>query len=918
MLDDSANPVLDVNKLPTLPAIAMEAIRLLEGEDASFESIADLLKNDQVLTSRIFHYANSAYVGARRPAASIRQAVSTLGLNAVRSIILSASVFECFSEHLARDRQGLLNFWLHSIGVAVTAEELAKRLGFPIPEEAYIAGLLHDMGKLVCYIQFPEQYGQIRRELERQGTYCTRGATPLDIEQQILGTDHVETGRLLAERWHFPETFAKVMWQHHQPVFETILPEMANLPKLIRFADLLCITHGIGSSYFLPSGAHSHQQSHFALETMLLQHHLSAADIEALMDGVIERSRTVGAILGFWEEEEYHKLIASANRRLGDLSIRLDHDNRILNESNRILDASGALCRQLTPGLPLADAATTVINAVHHAFGERRCFCMIRDTSDNFFVGRLFDGDTFHSLRIPTEPAALKRYGKGKKTDVIEAAAMKRLARRIIDPGKDDFIEAEVIDIISDGEFLATFFIPGPHSHFRKLPVLGQLLVDFGEATPEEGTRPRQELLQNFETLTLSAGNGIERLLLEADLIRQSAEIARASRRMEESQRLLFHSHRLATVGRLAAGAAHEINNPLTIISLNIQILDRLLGPEADPAIKERLRVIAGQEERIAKIVQDLMSFARPTQPKLAADRVNGIMARVLKVLGDRVSMTKIRVDNLLRDDTPPVMVDPLQIEQVFMNLLINANHAMPDGGVITLSDQATEGMVEVHITDNGTGISPKNLSKIFDPFFTTKKEGEGTGLGLAVCHSIIEHNGGTMRVQSKEGEGTTFTIALPLDKADQLRAMRDNLDQEATAGAVKTDKPRILVVDDEQAINEMLLDCMRMEGYEADGAFDGVEAIQRLKDKPYQLAILDIRMPRKDGLEVLQFIREEYPDTQVLIITALASKEEIKNTVQLGAYACLKKPFRLDTVIETVKRGLKEAEQQNAQRKKK
>ncbi|MDH3359980.1 MAG: HDOD domain-containing protein, partial [Desulfobulbaceae bacterium] len=119
MLDDSANPVLDVNRLPTLPAVAIEAIRLLEGDDANFDSIADLLKNDQVLTSRIFHYANSAYVGARRPAASIRQAISTLGLNAVRSIVLSASVFDCFAEQLDRDRQSLLNFWLHSIGVAV-------------------------------------------------------------------------------------------------------------------------------------------------------------------------------------------------------------------------------------------------------------------------------------------------------------------------------------------------------------------------------------------------------------------------------------------------------------------------------------------------------------------------------------------------------------------------------------------------------------------------------------------------------------------------------------------------------------------------------------------------------------------------------------------------------------------------------
>ncbi|MDH5297970.1 MAG: response regulator, partial [Desulfobulbaceae bacterium] len=464
---------------------------------------------------------------------------------------------------------------------------------------------------------------------------------------------------------------------------------------------------------------------------------------------------------------------------------------------------------------------------------------------------------------------------------------------------------AGVIDLIADCQFLATFFVPGQHSHLREHPVFGQLLVDFSD-TPLVGSGGLEAISKNFELLALTAGNGVERLLLEADLVRQSKEMARTSRRMEESQRLLFHSHRLATVGRLAAGAAHEINNPLTIISLNIQILQRLLGQQDNPVISERLKIIAGQEERIAKIVQDLMSFARPTQPKLAASAVPDIMNRVLAVIGDRVSMAKIKIENRLIDDLPPVMVDPLQIEQVFMNLLINANHAMPDGGTITLSGRSQGDTVEVDITDTGTGISQKNLSKIFDPFFTTKKEGEGTGLGLAVCHSIVEHNGGAMRVASREGEGTIFTIALPHDKASRLRAMKADLEHgAATPSTRRQGKSRILVVDDEKMLNDMLLESLRLEGYEADGAYDGVEAMQRLKAKNYQLVILDIRMPRKDGLEVLQFIRDEYPELKVLIITALATKEEIKNTVQLGAYACLKKPFRLDTVLETVRRGL-------------
>jgi HD-like signal output (HDOD) protein len=162
------NPMVDLHTLPTLPAIVMEAIRLMEGEESSFSSITALLRADQVLASKILHYANSAFVGSRRKIVAIPQALTILGLDAVRSIILSAAIFDYCSEDLALHRQNLLNFWLHSIGVGVTAEILARKLGFQKPEEAYVPGLLHDLGKLACYIQSPEKFAEIQQILENQ------------------------------------------------------------------------------------------------------------------------------------------------------------------------------------------------------------------------------------------------------------------------------------------------------------------------------------------------------------------------------------------------------------------------------------------------------------------------------------------------------------------------------------------------------------------------------------------------------------------------------------------------------------------------------------------------------------------------------------------------------------------------------
>jgi CheY-like chemotaxis protein len=244
-------------------------------------------------------------------------------------------------------------------------------------------------------------------------------------------------------------------------------------------------------------------------------------------------------------------------------------------------------------------------------------------------------------------------------------------------------------------------------------------------------------------------------------------------------------------------------------------------------------------------------------------------------------------------------------IEQVFMNLLINANHAMPEGGTLTLRaaiDQHKR--LAVSITDTGSGIPKENIGKIFHPFFTTKKEGEGTGLGLAICHSIVEHNGGALQVQSTVGVGTTFLVILPIDQGSRLQTMKKAVDQKA-ADPHAEEVCRILVVDDERLLNEMLQECLRAAGYEVDGAFDGVEGIGQLRYKKYHLLMLDIRMPRKDGLEVLKFVKDEYPEIPVIIVTGLASMEEIKATIKQGAFACIKKPFQLDKVLIKVNEAL-------------
>ncbi|MBC8316750.1 MAG: HDOD domain-containing protein [Desulfobulbaceae bacterium] len=915
MSQNNLENIIDIARLPTLPAVAMEAIRLMDGDAATFGSIADLIKNDQVLAGKILNYANSVYVGARQEITTVPQAISAAGFNAVRSLTLSVSIFDCFAEELSSQRASLVNFWLHSIGVAATAEALARKLDFPFHDEAYLAGLMHDLGKLVCFIQFPDSFTQVCEELERQGSYSSKGSLPLEIEQMLMGVSHIDTGTLIGERYNFPDFLNRAMWLHHQPVVEAITPDLEDLPQLIRFADVLCVTHHVGSSYFLSSTPINHENYHFSLENLVRLHNLTAEDVDGIMTEVHRRVEEVSRVIGFWDEDSYHKLVSSANVSLGSMSMELDQGNRELTETNQVLEATCNMNNKLNPGQTLKEASKVVVDAVCEAFDVSRCLCLIRDVDDGNFVGCSIDGNSYHDFELPIRLADMPNGHINVKIDIeAEAASQLGLATHDLLHGKIQ--DSKIIKMVTGSRFMATFFMAGKDSRWRKEQLLGELVVDFSSG-PDFVSHNMKGLSGNFESMASSIGTAIERILLEIDLTRQAKKLAETSRKMEENQRQLFQSHRLATVGRLAAGAAHEINNPLTIISLNLQLIKRLLnGVPDNVSLLERVKIIADQEHRISQIIQDLMGFARPSEPKFDPIDLAALVDKVFKLFHTRVEAKRLEVVINIPPDFPRVLIDSQQIEQVFMNLFLNAYHAMPDGGTLTVDGRQAGEYVDVVVSDTGSGISKENLSKVFDPFFTTKMEGEGMGLGLAVCHSIVEHNRGNMKVSSEVGKGSSFVVSLPMDKSSRLRELKSILktkkkEQEVSVGQ---ERPRLLVIDDERVLNDILQETLRAADYQVEGAYDGVEGIEKLRYRKFDLVLLDIRMPRKDGLDVLKFVRREYPDVKVIIITGLASLPEIKETVKLGAFACLKKPFLLERVLETIEKALAGEKSEGAQ----
>ena len=267
-------------------------------------------------------------------------------------------------------------------------------------------------------------------------------------------------------------------------------------------------------------------------------------------------------------------------------------------------------------------------------------------------------------------------------------------------------------------------------------------------------------------SLAAPAATAIENARLYEDL-------REGMRRLEETQTQLVQSAKLAAVGELAAGVAHEINNPLTSIIGFTRLL--LEDDTANEQAHHDLEMIDREAARAREIVRGLLDFARTGDPVLAPADLNALLEEAVMLVCTRSVQNKV---SLTKDmaPLPPIMLDANQIKQVIVNLLNNAVQAMPDGGHLAVSTRLIERefgsaschVAAVYVSDSGVGIPPENLGRIFDPFFTTKEVGQGTGLGLSVSHSIVERHNGKIEVESAPGAGSTFTVFLPANEASQ------------------------------------------------------------------------------------------------------------------------------------------------------
>jgi two-component system NtrC family sensor kinase len=263
----------------------------------------------------------------------------------------------------------------------------------------------------------------------------------------------------------------------------------------------------------------------------------------------------------------------------------------------------------------------------------------------------------------------------------------------------------------------------------------------------------------------------LESLAGSAAIALENARLYQAEReqtlRLKESQARLIHAEKMSALGRLAASLTHEINNPLQAIRSGLALIQTELNGTLDPADVQRdLQIIDREVKRISDLMLRLREFSRPVELEMRATDLGGLFDTILGLIGKQVQRNRIQVKTEWDPTVPPIVASPDQLTQVFMNLVLNAIDAMPNGGVLTIAtavdrSRADFPVVRIDVIDTGVGIAPEALSRVFEPFFTTKQD--GTGLGLAVSFEIVKSLGGEITVASQPGAGATFTVALPL-----------------------------------------------------------------------------------------------------------------------------------------------------------
>lgn len=692
--------------LPSMPQVLVQLLDCCHNPEVPLQEISRIVDKDAAISAKVLQLVNSAFIGSRKAIASIEQAVIHLGMDTVRNLAIAISVQQVFRRVETNGLLSIDRFWHHSYTNALLARNLAEAIGYANPSEAYLAGLLHDIGKLLLWMAFPGSYAP----LLLKGVRC-HNARLAFLEEEKLQVNHCQAGAWLCEQWQLPTLIADAIRFHHHPLEE--LCQALPLTRIVAFADLL---------------SHNQPDTPECVEAAAQLFGLKVAQVAALSTGI---------------DEQIDQLAGELGIHLPRLA-KTSHDKEPENEESHRETSRGLISRirdisqlsGLLDNLLRVESGEQIIAAVEQSlkilFNEERCLVLLPDTASGRLCAqasphnpliRETQGFSFKSQDYPGSlPARALRQGHLLHSFGDKAGKQ----------GPQQLFDTQLLHLLGcDGMAVLPLTC---HGQNEGLLVIGLMKRSF------------RSLSGQASALQLVAGHAAVAL----HLLRSRAQ--QAQRITEE---------RLQAAHLVARKIGHEINNPLAIIRNYLHILERKAA--SGQTISEEISIIDGEMERLAHLTHNLDSLslaATDPQPQ-QLDLHRELELILLPYQASLGGQGQRSLTLVAQGDTPTlVRLDPAPLRQIIHNLVKNSLEAIgPQGSIIVRYEQG-EGTLRIDVEDNGPGIDAAALATIFTPG-TSTKTGDHRGLGLSIAASLAEQMQGNLSCLPQPGK-TIFTLSLP------------------------------------------------------------------------------------------------------------------------------------------------------------
>lgn len=730
-----------LDALPTLPAVVMKLLQVIDADESNAQQVVELVRADPSLTVKVLALCQSTArtQGSRQEVATLDRAVVMLGFDAVRNAVLSIKVFEIFSKDAGAPDSATIEFdraafWRHSLAVGLAAELIAasqrKRLGVN-PEDAFVCGLLHDIGKLALDHVLPRSYQRVIELTEQQQRNIA------DIEKRVIGLDHHTAGKRLAEHWQLPHLLIDAIWLHGTPLH--LVPELDHkrMIGLIGLADVLVRRNHIGYS-----GNHNLRDS---IRDRAEALGLDVDEVEKVVAQLHEAVQRHSAALGLGDQPTRDLFLASimqANAVLGRVNEQLEAGRRLSARQGMALDAIVRFhAAAAQPGRSVQDVLAAVVQSAASVLGEGFYATVYQPARNDSWVLTQYAGTNRAARSALIDPPP----STANLAQLTDAAPTALDLMGLLPSLADDLTSAKDIRQV------------------RVLP----LPCGWGAAAVLLHDRPALPHQDVPAALVHTWGAAVAAATQHEGARRLGEQLVELNRELAETQDTLLRNQSMARVGEMAAGAAHEMNNPLAVISGRAQLL---AGRLSDAADRRTAELIYDQAQRLSDLITALRLFADPPPPQRMLVEIDAALEEAVRYVQMRHPQAPAIVVEKA-DRLPELHTDPEQLGTALGELLVNAHQSQPKQAVrVTVHVDPLNDRLVMQVIDDGVGMDAHTLEHAFDPFFSVKPAGRQVGLGLARARRLMESLGGDIVLESDAERGTTATLTHPLSVAEQTQ----------------------------------------------------------------------------------------------------------------------------------------------------